>query len=72
MENPYLEWLDENGQAQRLEIVYRIFIGRICQGVEAQQLPGVEELSVGMISPTVQAGRLVAWWDAVVRDKLLG
>jgi class 3 adenylate cyclase len=35
MENPYLEWTDDNGQAQRLEIVDRIFIGRTCQGVEA-------------------------------------
>ncbi len=34
MSNPYLEWLDENQQIQRLEIVDKIFIGRSCKGID--------------------------------------
>ncbi len=37
MSNPYLEWLDENQQVQRLEIVDRIFIGRSCKGIDPQK-----------------------------------
>ena len=37
MSNPYLEWLDENEQVQRLEIVDRIFIGRSCKGIDPQK-----------------------------------
>lgn len=32
--NPYLEWLDENLESCRLEIIDRIFIGRLCKGID--------------------------------------
>jgi class 3 adenylate cyclase len=34
MLNPYLEWIDENQEMRRLEIVDRVFIGRICKGID--------------------------------------
>ena len=34
MPNPYLEWTDENQEMRRLEIVDRVFIGRICRGID--------------------------------------
>ena len=34
MPNPYLEWIDENQEMRRLEIVDRVFIGRICRGID--------------------------------------
>lgn len=34
MPNPYLEWVDENQQVHRLEIVEKVFIGRSCRGIE--------------------------------------
>jgi class 3 adenylate cyclase len=34
MPNPYLEWIDENQKMRRLEIYDRIFIGRICRGID--------------------------------------
>ncbi|HVO84198.1 MAG TPA: adenylate/guanylate cyclase domain-containing protein [Syntrophobacteria bacterium] len=34
---PYLEWIDENGTVRRLEILDRVFIGRVCQGVDEQR-----------------------------------
>jgi len=34
MPNPYLEWTDENQEMHRLEIVDRVFIGRICRGID--------------------------------------
>ena len=37
MPKPYLEWVDENHQTQRLEIVDKIFIGRSCKGVDPQK-----------------------------------
>ncbi len=37
MNNPYLEWIDENRQVNRIEIVDRIFIGRTCQGIEVHK-----------------------------------
>jgi adenylate cyclase len=37
MNNPYLEWIDETQQTQRFVIVDRIFIGRVCQGVDVQK-----------------------------------
>ncbi len=37
MSNPYLEWLDENQEVQRLEIVDKIFIGRSCKGIDRQK-----------------------------------
>ena len=37
MANPYLEWLDVNQQAQRLEIVDRVCIGRTCRGFDPQR-----------------------------------
>ena len=32
--NPYLEWLDERQESQRLEIIDRVFIGRLCKGID--------------------------------------
>ncbi len=37
MSNPYLEWVDENQQVQRLTIIDKIFIGRSCKGVDPQK-----------------------------------
>ena len=37
MSNSFLEWLDENQQVQRLEIVDKIFIGRSCKGIDPQK-----------------------------------
>jgi adenylate cyclase len=31
---PYLQWIDEDGELRRLDIVDRIFIGRVCQGID--------------------------------------
>ena len=33
MPGPYLEWMDENQKMRCLEIVDRVFLGRICQGI---------------------------------------
>jgi class 3 adenylate cyclase len=32
--NPYLEWIDENLEVRRLSIFDRVFIGRICKGID--------------------------------------
>jgi adenylate cyclase len=37
MANPYLEWMDENRQTQRIEIVDRISMGRTCKGIDPQR-----------------------------------
>ena len=37
MENPYLEWIDENQQTQRIEIVERVRIGRTCKGIDPEK-----------------------------------
>ncbi|MGD8915511.1 MAG: adenylate/guanylate cyclase domain-containing protein [Syntrophobacterales bacterium] len=34
MPSPYLEWIDENKKMRRLDIVDRVFIGRICKGID--------------------------------------
>lgn len=34
MPRPYLEWMDENQEMRRLELVDRVFIGRICRGID--------------------------------------
>lgn len=34
LSNPYLEWLDENQKTLRLEIIDRVFIGRVCRGID--------------------------------------
>jgi class 3 adenylate cyclase len=34
MPSPYLEWIDENEKMRRLDIVDRVFIGRICRGID--------------------------------------
>jgi class 3 adenylate cyclase len=31
---PYLQWIDDDGELRRLDIVDRIFIGRVCQGID--------------------------------------
>jgi class 3 adenylate cyclase len=37
MANPYLEWIDENQQTQRIEIIDRISMGRTCKGIDPQR-----------------------------------
>ena len=37
MANPYLEWIDENQQTQRIEISDRICMGRACKGIDPQR-----------------------------------
>ena len=34
MSNPYLEWLDEKQEARCLEVIDRVFIGRLCTGID--------------------------------------
>ena len=34
LSNPYLEWLDENHETRHLEVIDRIFIGRLCKGID--------------------------------------
>ena len=34
MPSPYLEWIDEKRKMRRLDIVDRVFIGRICKGID--------------------------------------
>ena len=46
MPKPYLEWIDENRQTQRLEIVDKIFVGRSCKGVDPQKRILVEDAQV--------------------------
>ena len=37
MPKPYLEWTDENQEMHCLEIIDRIFIGRVCQGIDEKR-----------------------------------
>ena len=37
MANPYLEWIDNDTQIQRIEILDKVFIGRSCKGVDPQK-----------------------------------
>ena len=37
MPKPYVEWVDENQEVHRLEVLDRIFIGRSCKGVDPQK-----------------------------------
>ena len=37
MPHPFLEWLDEKQQVQRLEIIDKVFIGRSCSGIDPQK-----------------------------------
>jgi len=46
MPKPYLEWVDENGQTQQLEIVDKVFIGRSCKGVDPQKRILVQDAQV--------------------------
>ena len=46
MPKPYLEWVDEHGQTQHLEIVDKIFIGRSCKGVDPQKRILVQDAQV--------------------------
>jgi adenylate cyclase len=34
LSNPYLEWSDENRNTLRIEIIDRVFIGRLCRGID--------------------------------------
>ena len=34
MPRPYFEWIDENQEKRRLEVVDKVFIGRVCMGIE--------------------------------------
>ena len=37
MTHPYLEWIDENQQVQRVEIIDRICMGRTCKGIDPKK-----------------------------------
>lgn len=37
MSHPYLEWLGEDNQIRRLEIIDKVYIGRTCKGVDANK-----------------------------------
>lgn len=46
MPKPFLEWIDNKGQTQHLEIVDKIFIGRSCKGVDPQKRILVQDAQV--------------------------
>jgi class 3 adenylate cyclase len=46
MPKPFLEWIDDKGQTQHLEIVDKIFIGRSCKGVDPQKRILVQDAQV--------------------------
>ena len=46
MLNPYLEWLDEKQKTRRLEIIDRVFIGRVCKGIDETRRKIVCDLAV--------------------------
>lgn len=46
MSNPYLEWLDEKQKTRRLEIIDRVFIGRVCKGIDETRRIIVSDLAV--------------------------
>ncbi|MBN1832204.1 MAG: adenylate/guanylate cyclase domain-containing protein [Deltaproteobacteria bacterium] len=46
MSNPFLEWLDEKQRACRLEIIDRVFIGRVCKGIDETRRIIVNDLAV--------------------------
>ena len=43
---PYLEWIEENGEMRQLEIVDKVFIGRVCQGVDEKRRVIVNDAAV--------------------------
>jgi adenylate cyclase len=44
--NPYLEWLDEEQKTCRLDIIDRVFIGRVCKGIDETRRIIVCDLAV--------------------------
>jgi adenylate cyclase len=46
MPRPYFEWIDENQEKRRLEVVDKVFIGRVCIG-SSQYLADRYEIRVG-------------------------
>jgi len=34
MPRPFIEWIDENQEKRRLEVVDKVFIGRVCMGID--------------------------------------
>jgi class 3 adenylate cyclase len=46
MPKPFLEWIDDKGQTQHLEIVDKIFIGRSCKGVDPHKRILVQDAQV--------------------------
>jgi len=46
MPKPFLEWIDDKGQTQHLEIFDKIFIGRSCKGVDPQKRILVQDAQV--------------------------
>ncbi|MBW2367598.1 MAG: adenylate/guanylate cyclase domain-containing protein [Deltaproteobacteria bacterium] len=37
MQNSYLQWFDKDQQVQRLEIIDKVFIGRVCRGIDRRK-----------------------------------
>ena len=46
LSNPFLEWLDEKRKTSRLEVIDRVFIGRVCKGIDETRRIIVSDLSV--------------------------
>ena len=46
MSGAYIEWRDENDQTHRRYLLDKIFVGRICQGVDAQKCVRVQHPTV--------------------------
>ena len=46
MSNPCLEWLDEEQRTCRLDIIDRVFIGRVCKGIDETRRIIVSDLAV--------------------------
>ncbi len=37
LSNPYLEWSDENHKTLQIEVIDRVFIGRLCKGIDEER-----------------------------------
>jgi adenylate cyclase len=46
LSNPFLEWLDEKQKTHRLEVIDRVFIGRVCKGIDETRRIIVNDLAV--------------------------
>ncbi len=56
LSNPYLEWLDENQETRHLNIIDRVFIGRVCKGID-------ETRRIIVIHPSVSRDHAEIIWS---------